>query len=89
MIILIQNQNQNNVIINNNGAPRASRPTGALIPRIIGILKRKTNKKYGFQMWQDSYHDHIIRDKEDYRIKWQYIDANPAKWAEDDYFVKK
>ncbi|MCL1858127.1 MAG: hypothetical protein FWF92_02695 [Oscillospiraceae bacterium] len=85
MIILIQNENK----INENGAPRASRPTSALIPNVIGILKRKTNKKYGFQMWQDSYHDHIIRDREDYRIKWQYIDTNPAKWAEDDYFINE
>ena len=82
MIISIQNPND-------NGAPRASRPTTALIPNIIGILKRKTNKKYGFQMWQDSYHDHIIRDKEDYRVRWQYIENNPARWAEDDYFTKE
>ena len=82
MIIAIEN-------IHGNVAPRASRPTSALIPNVIGVMKRKTNKKFGFSIWQDSYHDHIIRDEEDYRVRWQYIENNPAKWAEDDYYVKK
>jgi len=84
MIIVIKNGN-----VTANGAPRASRPTTALIPNIVGILKRKTNKAYGFQMWQDRYYDHIIRNAEEYQRTWQYINENPAKWAEDDYFVKR
>jgi hypothetical protein len=37
-------------------------------------------------MWQTSYHDRIIRDEEDYLTKWQYIDENPVRWAEDEYY---
>jgi len=37
-------------------------------------------------MWQKSYHDHIIRDEDEYRRIWQYIDENPAKWTEDKYY---
>ena len=71
-----------------NGAPRAARPTANVsIPRIVAILKRKTNKIYGFNMWQSSYHDHIIRNEADYQRIWQYIDENPAKWAEDCFYV--
>jgi len=70
-----------------DGAPGSSRPTTALIPRIMSAYKKYTNKEFGFDMWQDRYHDHIIRDKQEYRIKWRYIDENPAKWAEDDYFI--
>ena len=82
LIVLVTNKNDKE-----NGAPRASRPTTALIPNIVGVLKRKTNKTYGFKMWQDSYHDHIIRDETEYRRIWQYIDENPTHWTEDEYFV--
>jgi len=71
-----------------NGAPRASRPTNALIPAIVTVIKKKTNKAFGFNMWQSSFHDRIIRDEDEYRRVWQYIDDNPAKWAEDEYFIK-
>jgi len=66
-------------------APRASRPTNALIPSIVAIIKKKANKTAGFDMWQDSYHDHIIRDDGEYQRIWQYVDENPARWAEDEY----
>ena len=62
------------LIDEDDGAPRASRPTSALIPRIIGVIKRKTNKAYGFDMWQTSFHDEIIRNEQAYRNIWQYID---------------
>ena len=72
-----------------DGAPGSSRPTTALIPRIMAAYKKYTNKEFGFDMWQDRYYDNVIRGKEDYQRIWQYIDENPAKWAEDRYFVKK
>ena len=37
-------------------------------------------------LWQRSYHEHVIRNEEDYRQVWEYIDTNPAKWAEDRYY---
>ena len=67
------------------GASGSPRPTNALIPNIIKALKRLTNKVYGFNMWQTSFHDRIIRDEADYRTICQYIDENPARWAEDEY----
>ena len=36
-------------------------------------------------LWQRSYHEHVIRNEEDYRQVWEYIDTNPARWAEDRY----
>jgi len=38
------------------------------------------------KLWQRSFYDHIIRNEEDYLRIWQYIDKNPAKWAEDEYY---
>ena len=69
------------------GAPRSSRPTDALIPKIIAALKTMVNREVGRPIWQSSYYDHIIRDEADYLTKWDYIDANPARWAEDEYYI--
>ena len=66
-----------------NGAPESTRPT---ISQVIGAFKRLTNKETGQKLWQSSFHDHIIRDENDYLTRWQYIDENPAKWAEDQYY---
>lgn len=69
------------------GGPRSSRPTME-VPRIIAALKRFTNAACETKLWQNSYYDHIIRDEEDYLIRWKYIDDNPAKWLEDEYYTK-
>ena len=49
--------------------------------------KSLVSKKIGESIWQDSYYDHVIRNSDDYLEKWQYIDENPAKWADDEYYV--
>ena len=73
------------VTTSESGAPGSSRPT-QLIPRLIAAIKRFSNRDAGFNMWQKSYHDHIIRNKADYRRIWEYIDTNPEKWQEDCYY---
>ena len=40
------------------------------------------------QIWQRSYHDHIIRNEADYQRIWQYIDENPVRWINDCYYTK-
>ena len=70
-----------------SGAPRSSRPT-KLVPRIVAALKRFTNKEAGLDLWQASYHDHIVRSEADYLRIWSYIDTNPAKWREDCYYTE-
>ena len=37
--------------------------------------------------WQRGYYDHIIRGEADYVETWKYIDENPAKWADDEYYA--
>lgn len=59
------------------------------ISKLIGKLKQQTSKKInlinnteGKRTWQASYHDHIVRNHDEYhRIK-QYIKNNPSKWEE-------
>ena len=63
----------------------SSLPT-QLLPRIVAALKRFSNRDAGEKLWQDGYHEHVIRDENDFLARWQYIDQNPARWAQDEYY---
>lgn len=56
------------------------------LQNIVGQFKSYTTKKYGTQLWQRSYHDHIIRNETDYMNILQYIENNPLKWCDDKYY---
>ncbi len=62
----------------------------SIIDKAIGFLKMNTSKKirvtYPYKIWQRSYHDHIIRGKDDYDKIWEYIDSNVLKWNEDCFY---
>jgi len=68
------------------GTSRTSSPTNARLPQFVSTLKRFTNRESGIAIWQRSYHDHVIRNEEDYLHHWQYIDENPIRWADDEYY---
>lgn len=61
-------------------------PTNETIPKFVSLFKRYCNREFGYNIWQKSYNDHIIRDEKDYLNRWKYIENNPAKWQEDDYY---
>lgn len=48
-------------------------------------------KKYNRQnpLWQSNYHDHIIRDEQEYSKIMEYIINNPLKWNDDCYGNEK
>ena len=52
----------------------------------IRSFKTLVTKEVGFQIWQSSFYDHIIRDDYDYNVHLQYINDNPIKWCEDKYY---
>ena len=68
--------------------PRCQTRANERIPMFVSALKRMTNKICGCPVWQRGYHDHIVRNEDDFRRIRQYIDTNPAKWAEDTYYVR-
>ena len=81
------------IIINKNemispGTPGCASPTKSVLAKIINAYKTLTTKQIGFPIWQRSYHDRIIRDEDEYRRTWRYIDDNPARWADDEYYNK-
>lgn len=51
------------------------------------MLKEAVTKQVGQKIWQKGFYDHIIRNEPDYLRIWQYMDENPAKWAEDEYYT--
>ena len=65
------------------GGVRAPRPT---VNEIIKGIKGLATRKIGFSIWQTGFYDHIIRDDEDYQIRFRYIEENPARWPQDEYY---
>lgn len=59
---------------------------GKPITSDIRSFKALVTKNIGISIWQRSFYDHVIRDEADYLIKWRYIDENPEKWANDEYY---
>jgi len=74
-----------------SGGLWAARPTAAnpTLHTIIRSFKTMVTKQIGYSVWQDSYFDRIIRDEKGYREVWQYIDENPVKWVEDQYYYSR
>ena len=76
-----------------NGTSRAPSPTSPTranqtLPHAISTLKRFVNRDAGYNVWQRSFHDHVVRGEQNYREIWQYIDENPLKWREDSFFIE-
>jgi len=66
-----------------SGPPRAAAPT---VSDAVGALKRLVNRQVGENIWQRSFHEHVIRNENDYLEIWDYIENNPVKWVEDRYY---
>jgi len=70
--------NHIHIIIGINGEPKQQQRS--LISKMVGYLKMNTSKQMRLQnkflsdVWQRSYHDHIIRNKQEYQKIWEYID---------------
>jgi len=52
----------------------------------LEIYKRK-NEMMG-KLWQRNYYEHIIRNEQSYHRISEYIINNPAKWADDKFYMK-
>ncbi len=63
-------------------------PQNAEIPKLISTLKRFVNRKIGYNIWQRSYHDHIVRNEKEYNNIWEYVEYNASKWKDDCFYIK-
>ena len=61
--------------------------TAPTISSVINQTKGVISKKAGFSVWQKGFYDHMIRNDNDYRDIWNYIEGNPGKWTEDQLYI--
>ena len=59
-----------------------------VLSKLIGYIKMNASKairqRYGdADIWQRGYHDHVIRNQEDYTALAEYIQTNPLRWELD------
>ena len=71
------------------GPSRTPAPTNEIIPSYVSTFKRLCNRELGGNIWQRSYHDHIIRGQSDFDMIWQYIDTNPSRWEQDCFYTEE
>ncbi len=60
-----------------------SRTTVEYVSNVKSGLFPTFNKR----IWQRNYYERIIRNEDEYKRIWHYIDNNPANWQDDMYFT--
>jgi len=67
-------------------------PKSGSVSTIIRSYKSVITKhahRLGFAMeWQERFHDHIIRDGDEYQRISKYISNNPQNWKKDNFFIE-
>ena len=77
--------------IREEGGPHSLRVD---IPNIVGKYKASVTRRVGRELlfheklWQPSFFDHIVRNREDYARIWNYITGNPSRWLEDQLYTE-
>ena len=84
--------NHVHLLIGNNGQH--------YIPEMMRWFKNITTNKYikgvkelgwksfNKKLWQRNYYDHIIRTQKSYNFIVDYIETNPLKWADDQFYIQ-
>ena len=79
------------IILNGKAAGASPRPT---LPDIMCAYKSLTTRECnklsnikGRRIFQESFYEKVIRGEKGYLEVWQYIDENPRKWQNDEYFA--
>ena len=55
----------------------------------MSVTKEIRKVKPHMQVWQRSFHDHVIRSQKGYENIWTYIENNPLKWEEDCFYCSE
>ena len=53
------------------------------LPSVMGQYKAGVSRKNGSTIWQKSYYEHVIRNRQDFEEIWRYIENNPMQWILD------
>ena len=65
-----------------NGQPMVA-PT---VSTVIQQMKGYVTKQLGVSIWQKLFHDHVVRNENDYQKIWKYIENNPIRWELDCFY---
>lgn len=57
------------------------------VSNVICQLKGAVTKRIGYSIWQKSFHDHIVRNKDEHLNIARYIQDNPKNWERDCFYV--
>ena len=80
---------------------RADMESAPTVSEIVQSFKRYSTVEYmkmvkegllppfDTRIWQRSFYDHIIRNREDYIETFKYISENPKKWQTDKFYFHK
>ena len=60
-----------------------------MVSRFVSTFKRFCNKEIGNNIFQRSFHDHVIRDRKDYEEIYKYICENPMTWVFDEFYSEE
>ena len=72
---------------------------GPPLPEIVQWFKTMTTNEYikgvkneiyppfNKRIWQRNYYDRIIRNKQEYKKIYEYIETNTLKWEDDKYYI--
>ena len=86
------------VMITETDALRAIRESPlqgrSIVSKAVGYIKMNASKgirqQYGdVSVWQRGYHDHVIRNREDYEMIAKYIHENPIRWRVDKFYIEE
>lgn len=69
-------------IDNIDGSSKAPTPTNSILSHMVGTFKRFCNREIGRNIWQRSFYDRVIRNEEDYKKHYMYIEGNPAVFGD-------
>lgn len=76
------------MLIQERAAARAAPTVSAVVgayKSIVAVRWLKRCKAQGVseeKLWQRGFYDHVIRDARDYEARLQYMEGNPARWAQ-------
>lgn len=62
------------------------RALGPTLGMIVRSIKTRVSRACGRSIWQEEFYDHVVRNYDDCLQICAYIQTNPARWAENEYY---
>jgi REP element-mobilizing transposase RayT len=57
------------------------------LSKLMNGYKGAVSRQAGVSVWQRGFHDHVIRNDQDYEAVYEYIETNPQRWDKDAFYT--